>query len=167
MIQRFARIGLLLLSAGFLVAAALMSPTHVTAIRVAATAQSGLTTPECAAGKGLPVSFTWDGTRVTETDYAPNCDHDVVTGALVIVYAASNDPTDLGPNANWILHPDAHDPFDFIGPNGLRGVVATLGVVLLVGALIWVLAERRARRRIATSQSGHVRTHRPLLRRTW
>ena len=56
-------------------------------------------------------------------------------------------------DANWILNPDTYDPFDFIGPNGLRGFVATVGVFPLGAATVWFGIERRARQRPLASAS--------------
>jgi hypothetical protein len=146
-IQRCARLGLLVIAAGLFIAAAVTPPSHVTAVRVSATAQSTLASRDCSAGKVLLVSFLWHGVTVTESDDSPSCGHDVVTGVPLTLYVASNDQTNVGPNANWILNPDTHDPFDFIGPNGLRSFIVTLGALPLIGALIWYLVSYQARRR--------------------
>jgi hypothetical protein len=91
-IQRYVRLGLLLLAAGTFIAAALMPSSHVTAVRVSATAQTALTAQECADGMPLSVSFPWHGTMLTETDPSPACRNGVAVGDPVTVYVQSNDP---------------------------------------------------------------------------
>lgn len=66
------------------------------------------------------------------------------------MYVQSNEPTTVGPDANWILNPDTHDPLDFIGPNGLRRFLVALGVLSVALALTWYIADRQRRRRITT-----------------
>jgi hypothetical protein len=107
---RRARLGLLLLATGIFIAAALTPPSDVTAVRVAATAQTALTAQERSDGASLPVSFSWHGATVTEDQQSPACRGGVAKGASVAVYVASNDPSNMGPDANWILNPDTHDP---------------------------------------------------------
>ena len=145
------RVTLLAIAAVLLIVATLMPPTHVDAVRVAAMTRSALTSADCSAGKFLVVSFQWHGEATTHSDYAPDCGHDYLSGDPVTLYVASNDPTNIGPSADWILNPDTHDPFDFIGPNGLRGFIAMLGTVTLLAALVWYLASHRRRTRAVTS----------------
>ena len=116
-----------------------------------ATAAKSVTAGDCEEGANLPVSFSWHGKTVSESEQLPHCPTGIPQGASVVVYVASNDPSNVGPNANWILNPDTHDPFDFIGPNGLRGFVATVGGLVLGAALISLLAAGRARRRSSTN----------------
>jgi len=140
-------------AAGVLIVAAMMSPTHVEAVRVSATARSVLTTKDCSAGKTLLVSFSWHGGNMTQPDAAPDCARDHRPGDPITVYIASNDPSNIGPDANWILNPDTHDPFDFIAPNGLRGFIAMLSAIPLVAALVWYMAAYRTHRRAPRSNA--------------
>lgn len=126
--------------------AAIVPISNVTAVRVSATARSALSPSQCFAGDDLTVSFLWHGRTVTARD-APSCERAYSVGDTMTAYVASNDASNVGRDANWILHPDTHDPFDFIGPNGLRSFVTTIGVFALAGAAIWFGMERRARRR--------------------
>jgi hypothetical protein len=151
MIQRYVRLGLVLLAAGTFIAAALMPSSLVTAVRVSATAQTVLTSQECADGMPLNVSFPWHGTTLTETDPSSTCRNGVAVGDPVTVYVQSNQPTNVGPDANWILHPDT-SPFDFIGPNDFRSFIATMGLLPLGAAFFLYLDEFRARRRATTAR---------------
>jgi hypothetical protein len=151
MIQRYVRLGLVLLAAGTFIAAALMPSSLVTAVRVSATAQTVLTSQECADGMPLNVSFPWHGATLTETDPSSTCRNGVAVGDPVTVYVQSNEPTNVGPDANWILHPDTHNPFDFIGPNDFRSFIATMGLLPLGAAFFLYLDEFRARRRATTA----------------
>jgi hypothetical protein len=151
-IQRYVRLGLLLLAAGTFITAALMPSSHVTAVRVSATAQTALTAQECADGMPLNVSFPWHGTMLTETGPSPACRNGVAVGDPVTVYVQSNEPMNVGPDANWILHADTHNPFDFIGPNGFRSFIAAMGLLPLGAAFFLYLDEFRARRRATTAR---------------
>jgi hypothetical protein len=144
--SRVGQLALIGIAIGLFAVATVMPASHVTAVRVSATAHSALSTSQCLAGDDLVVSFVWHGAMVTAWD-APNCDRAYSVGDAMTVYVASNDPSNVGPGANWILHPDTHDPFDFIGPNGLRSFVATLAVFALAIAAVWFSVGRRARRR--------------------
>jgi len=147
-ISRLARVGLLILATFFLVAAAVLHAAHVTAVRVVATAQSTLSTQDCSSGASLSVQFRWHGSAVSAQEQSPTCGSGgVMKGESVVVYVASNEPSNVGPDANWILNPDTHDPFEFIGPNGLRGFLTALGVLAIGTAVVLHVGERRARRR--------------------
>ncbi len=115
-------------------------------------AQTALTAQECADGIRLNVSFPWHGTTLTETDPSPTCRNGVAVGDPVTVYVQSNEPANVGPDANWILHPDTHDPFDVIGPNEFRGFVAMMGLLPLGAAFFLYLDEFRVRRRATTAR---------------
>src|SRR5689334_2572583 len=118
---RVARLLLLLLGLGLLTTGAVIHPAHVEAVRVNAIAQATLTPARCSSASGVPVTFLWHDTVVTAQLQSPNCAHGITAGKVLTVYVQSDEPTTVGPDANWILNPDTHDPFDFIGPNGLRG----------------------------------------------
>jgi hypothetical protein len=148
--SRVGQLALVGIAIGIFTVAVIMPESHVTAVRVSAAAQSALSTSECLAGNDLAVSFVWHGTTVTARD-APKCDRAYSVGDATTVYVASNDPSNAGPGANWILHPDTHDPFDFIGPNGLRSFVATLGVFALAAGAIWFGVGRARRRHLASA----------------
>jgi hypothetical protein len=148
--SRVGQLALVGIAIGLLTVAALMPASHVTAVGVSATAHSALSTSHCVAGDDLAVSFVWHGRMVTARD-APNCDRSYSVGDAMTVYVASNDPSIVGLDANWILHPDTHDSFDFIGPNGLRSFLASLGVFALAGAAVWFGVERRRWRHLASA----------------
>jgi len=149
-IQRYLRLGLLLLAAGTFIAAALMPTTHVTAVRVTATTQTALTAQQCSNGDTVSVSFPWQGKTITADD-SPACGQDLSVGMPVTLYVASNNPSDIGPDANWILNPDTHNPFAAIGPNGMRSFIAWLGLAPLSAAVAWYVAAYQAKRRANTA----------------
>ena len=93
----------------------------------------------------MKVAFQWRGRQVV-ADY-PNCEHDYTQGEHVAIYVASNDATNIGPTQESILDPSTHNPFDFIGPNGLPGMLILFGVVAIVAGTALasrVIAIRRA-----------------------
>ena len=130
-----------------LVVAALLPQSRIAAVPLAATARGDLTASACNDGGTLIVAFDWHGSPTTQIDYAPDCSRDYHLGDQLTVYAASNDPSNLGPTADWIRNPDEHDPFDFIGPNGLPGFIGTIGVVLILMTGLWQLISWRRHRR--------------------
>jgi hypothetical protein len=68
---------------------------------------------------------------------------------------ASNDPSNIGRTEQWILDPSTHDPFDFIGPNGMPGILAMLAVIATsVACGLAVKLFRRRRRPPAKSLAG-------------
>lgn len=122
-----------------------MPRTHVTAVPVVARAVSPLALPACDKGHALEVAFGWHGAP-TRQPYYSDCSRGFASGDRLRVFAASDDPSNLGPTADWILRPDEHDPFDVIGPNGLRGFMIGSGVtLLLVGAAVLAGAFRSGR----------------------
>ncbi len=150
MLERFARVGLLAIGVVLLTTAAFMSPgMHVDALRTAATAKSELTTAECDHGTPLTVTFAWHGGYTTQYDYSLDCGRADHVGDPVTIYVASNDPSNIGPDANWILNPDTHDPFDVAGPGGnpVRDLATIVGSVALGAGLAWTLIEYPGRRR--------------------
>jgi hypothetical protein len=149
-IPRYVRLGLLVLAGGIFIAAALMPTTHVAAVRVTATAQTVLTDQQCSNGDTVSVSFPWHG-KTMNADVSPACGQDLSVGMPVTIYVASNNPSNIGPDANWILNPDTHNPFAAIGPNGLRSFIAWLGLAPLSAALAWYVTAHQARRRAKTA----------------
>jgi hypothetical protein len=127
--------GLLLAVVGIslLCVAIAMPAPHVTAVRVTAVVQTGGAPIPCEAGRSIKVSFDWAGQRVTESLDLPKCSRIYQPGQQVALYAASNDPSNLGTTSDWILNPDEHDPFAFIGPNDLPTFVGLAGAAVLFG----------------------------------
>ncbi|MCH6470354.1 hypothetical protein [Sinomonas terrae] len=124
-----------------------------TAVPVTVTALNRLTPDGCRNSQSLRVAFDWHGQR-TEQFYSTSCDQTYSAGETFQAFALSNDPSELGPTAEWILHPDEHDPFDFIGPNGLPTVLAIFSLPVLaagVSLLIVGLVAVRKRSRLAAS----------------
>jgi len=145
----FLAFGLGLLGLGFVTAviAARMPAPNITAVRVDATARAALSTSACENGSALPVTFEWHGHSAVEANPAPDCGHDYVPGEHLTLFVASNSSSNVGPTSDWILKPDEHDPFDFIGPNGLRGFIWTIGAVsILAGSALLLMGWRRSRR---------------------
>ncbi len=105
---------------------------------------------QCSDGDTVTVTFPWHGNTMT-SDLTPACGHDLTVGMPVIIYVASNSPSDVGPDANWILNPDTHNPLAAIGPNGKRSFIAWLGVVALGTAVGWYGAAYQAKRRTRTA----------------
>jgi hypothetical protein len=140
-------LGLLSLGLATAVIAARMPDPNVTAVRVDATALAALSTSACENGAELPVTFEWHGNSATEADPAPDCGHDYLPGEHLTLFVASNSSSNVGPTSDWILNPDEHDPFDFIGPNGLPGFIGTIGAVsILAGSALLFIGWRRIRR---------------------
>ena len=138
--------------AAFVVASQLPS-AYVTAVRVDAVARTDLTAAECANGHMLSVAFAWHGRQVTGEDELLRCTRDYHPGTRVAVFVASNDPSNIGPTADWILHPDEHDPFSVFGPNDGPGLVAFWGVCAIVLAVVlWALDWRSRRRTVGTAR---------------
>ncbi len=127
--------------AAFVVASQLPS-AYVTAVRVDAVARTDLTAAECANGHMLSVAFAWHGRQVTGEDELLRCTRDYHPGTRVAVFVASNDPSNIGPTADWILHPDEHP-----------GLVAFWGVCAIVLAVVlWALDWRSRRRTVGTAR---------------
>lgn len=134
-------VGLLVLA----VSAAQRQP--VVAVPTTAVVVHDLTSGDCSAGHQLDVTFRW-ADRLVNAANSPDCARDYVAGDRIKIFVASDDATDVGPTADWILDPSTQDPFDFIGPNGLPGFAATSGVVAIgVGCTSLFLNVRRNRRR--------------------
>jgi hypothetical protein len=145
----FVAFGLGMLGLGFVTAviAARMPAPNITAVRVDATARAELSTSACENGSTLPVTFEWHGNSATEIDPSPDCGHDYLPGEHLTLFVASNSSSNVGPTSDWILKPDEHDPFDFIGPNGLPGFIGTIGAVsILAGSALLLMCWRRSRR---------------------
>lgn len=133
---------------------ALVHFPRITAVRVEATVLSSRTTTACnERDPPLRVSFGWHGRVLREDYYAQPCDRDYLPGEELVIYAASNDPTSTGPDSQWILDPAAHDPFDFIGPNGLPGFLELAGLMFILGGAVPPSVTRRARLRSAAARS--------------
>ncbi|MCH6472531.1 hypothetical protein [Sinomonas terrae] len=99
------------------------------------------------------MAFDWHG-KEQSSSTPTSCDQTYSAGETFQAFALSNDPSELGPTAEWILHPDEHDPFDFIGPNGLPTVLAIFSLPVLaagVSLLIVGLVAVRKRSRLAAS----------------
>jgi hypothetical protein len=99
----------------------------------------------------MQVSFNWHGTKVVEAYDNVPCSRAYDVGDHLNAYVASNDPGNIQPSADWILHPDEYDPFDFIGPNGLPGFeilsgafVGVLGLALIAAAIVQLARPRGA-----------------------
>lgn len=131
-------LGLVLAALGIalLAAASLIPSPNVTAVRLNARATATLTKAECDNGKLVEVSFIWQGAAKDELMDSPDCSRIYAVGDEVVAYAASNDPSNLGPTSDWILHPDEHNPFDFIGPNGMPDFIRFLGLSATVAGLV-------------------------------
>lgn len=114
--------------------------------RTTATALHDLTAHDCSNAHPLKVSFQWRGHQVVADDQ-PDCGRDYLSGDQVTIFVASNAPSDIGPTEQWILDPSAHNPFDFIGPNGLPDFFMTLGLIATgVACTLMVKRFRRNRR---------------------
>lgn len=93
----------------------------------------------------MRVSFPWHGRVIAEDDRSQGCNRDYHRGDTLVLYVASNDPVDPGPDAAWVLDPSAHDPFDVIAPNGVPALVGALGVLAVAaGAVFWLVQQREA-----------------------
>lgn len=125
---------------------------HVAAVRVDAVIRSTLTVADCNSDNPPPllVRFPWHGHAVSEDDESQPCNRDYRPGDHLAIYVASNDPSDPGNDANWVLDPSSHDPFDFIPPNGAAIDLGLLGAFLLLcGTVKPALDWRRAARQRA------------------
>jgi hypothetical protein len=136
---------LLILGIGVIAVAALARWPTVTAIRTDATVQSALSKTACENGSYLKIAFLWHGRTVTEDDQSRPCPHDYLPGGHLVVYVASNSPTDPGADPQWVLDPSTHNPFDFIGPNGLPTMIELFGGSCVVAGIFVVVlsADRR------------------------
>ena len=100
----------------------------MSAARTTAIALHDLTSDDCNRAHILKVSFRWEGRQVVADDQ-PDCGLDYVTGEQITIYVSSANPANIGPTEEWILDPSTHNPFDFIGPNGMPSFLTMLGVV--------------------------------------
>jgi hypothetical protein len=118
----------------------------VTAIRTDATVQSVLSKAACKSGSYLKIAFLWHGKLVNEDDQSRPCSDDYLPGDHLVVYVASNTPRDPGADPQWILDPSTHNPFDFIGPNGLSTMIELFGgSCVIAGIFVIVLSADRRR----------------------
>lgn len=104
-------------------------PARVEAVAVSGRAVTALSSDACDRGRALKLRLRWHGKPVTAAYLDPPCNHSYRPGDLVNVFVASNDVENVGPDADWIMHPDEHDPFEFLGPNDLRPFVIVVGSV--------------------------------------
>ena len=130
---------LLAIAVGLFALATVLPNWHITAVRVTATAQADLTSDQCNAGHTLPVSFVWNGSPTSRHDDAPDCKRSYRAGDQFVAYVDSTDPWNIGPTADWILNPDEHDPFDFLGNSSPRDLAVGIGTWLVIAACGWWL----------------------------
>lgn len=145
------RRGVLLLLLGIIAIglSPLLPASSYTAVPVTMTVRAPLTTAACDSGAPLKVDFEWAGRPQTENYWPDQCTRDFAVGDSVHAFAASNDPSNLGPTDRWILHPDEHNPLD-LGPDWLRVTGTTAGTALCVwGIAVLGVGLRRSRRRTA------------------
>jgi hypothetical protein len=127
--------------------AILMPSPHVTAVKITATVETDLSEAQCEAGGSLTASFIWLGQPTTKALQSPDCATSYRVGQAVTAYAASNDASNLGPSSDWILNPDEHHRFDFMGPNGLPSFIGLLGgAIVMGGAVLCYFGWERPRR---------------------
>jgi hypothetical protein len=143
-------VGLITVTTGIVVRPAPFSVTETTA-----TVRMPLTVKECSAGQTLDINLMWHGQVVSVSDPDPDCRQPYEPGEQLALYVGSDSPSDVGPSAAWILQPDTHDPFDFIGPTQIRSTLIIDGTIFaLVPGLACLLSRRRKlRRRLESSQT--------------
>ena len=109
-----------------------------------------LASDDCSRGHVLKVTFSSNGRQVVADDQT-SCGRGYVAGQQVIIFVSSANPLIIGPTEEWILDPSTHDPFDFIGPNGMPDFLTMLGVIVTSVACILTLRQARRRRDAAAS----------------
>jgi hypothetical protein len=123
-----------------LVAAVVVHWPHVSTSPTTAVVAKPLSRVDCDKGHPLVINIVWHGRSVRTENDGPNCGADYLRGQRLTVYVGSDSPSDVGPDANWILNPDTHDPFAFLGgPNDIRGSLYSFGGILLIGGSLSVL----------------------------
>jgi hypothetical protein len=135
------------------VGAALIPFPVVTAVRVDATVLTSQTARACnSTDSGLMLRFRWHRRLVTEADYLQPCNQNYRAGERIAIYAASNDPSITGNDAQSILNPGGPP---FIGPNDGPGLLVVFGLVFgFIGAAELIQDSRaRKRRKAATAPS--------------
>ena len=126
----------------------------VTAARTTAIALQDLTSHDCNRAHVLKVSFRSQGRQVVADDQ-PDCGRGYVTGDQITIYVSSANPLIIGPTEEWILDPSTHDPFDFVGPNGMPSFLTMLGVVATgVACTLTIMRVMRSRAR-SPSEANH------------
>ena len=109
---------------------------RVTVFPTRAVVAEPLSDAACNRGQPLVITIEWRGRPVRTEDDGPACNGDYLPGQRLTVYVGSDGPFDVGPDANWILNPDTHDPFEFLGgPNDIHGSLYFWGVILLTGGV--------------------------------
>jgi hypothetical protein len=59
------------------------------------------------------------------------------------VWIGSDGPNDVGPDANWIVNPDTHNPFAVAGPNDARTFLLFIGSIFVLSGFVATFALRR------------------------
>lgn len=103
---------------------------HVTAQPFRAVAKQSLPQDQCHDLQTLKLSYTVGDKEVDAIDYAPDCNRSYSSGDTFRIWVSSYDQS-IGPDRDWILSPDQHDPMD-LGPNAQRGTLQTGGVALMI-----------------------------------
>jgi hypothetical protein len=107
---------------------------HVTVSPTTAVVVAPLTAHDCNNGDELLVSISWHGQAVRTSDPGPSCATEYLPGQRLTVYVGSDSPGDVGPDPNWILNPDTHDPFAVFGPNDEREFLVLVGSLFVICA---------------------------------
>ena len=96
------------------------------------------------------ISFLWIEMRRVQDYYDAPCDRTYRAGDKIQVYVASNDPTNIGPTAGWIMHPDEHDPFAPFGPNAIGPMLVLLGALTVLAGVVFIVTGARLSKAIQT-----------------
>jgi hypothetical protein len=143
--ERRGFVALIALGIALWVASGVIPFPLVTAVRVEATVLTNETIAGCE-NNGLTVRFAWHGRPVTEGDGLQPCNHAYRAGEQIVIYVASNEPSDTGNTAQSILNPTGVG-FQDIGPNDDPSLLQGLGLVLGLGGAIALVLDWRRRRR--------------------
>lgn len=130
---------------GAIVGALEIPNPHVTAIEVDATVEPSQSGTACVAHGTVQLSFPWHGRTVRGVQVLSRPCDQYRLGDEVVVYVASNDPSDREIKPSAITDPSTVDPFAVVGPNDVNGFLGLFGVGSLVGGTVLYFTEGRRR----------------------
>ena len=120
---------------------------RVTVSQISAVVVEPLSLQDCGNGHPLEIALMWHGQKVRTDDDGPSCEASYLPGQILTVWIGSDSPNDVGPDVNWILNPDTHDPFAVAGPNDAGDFLFVVGLVFVASgcvaaSLLWRWARK-------------------------
>lgn len=109
---------------------------RVTVSPINAVVVEPLSAQDCSKGHPLEIAIAWHGQTVRVEDDGPSCDISYRPGQDLTVWSGSDGPNDIGPDANWILNPDTHDPFAVFGPNSATDFLFFVGFLFVTAGCV-------------------------------